>query len=174
MRIEEGSTAVNFTVEDIFGNKISMSDYKDKKLLLSFFRYASCPLCNLRIAQLIQNYDSLTSKGLHIIAFFQSPKESILEYVGKQDSPFPIIPDPGRQVYKLYGVESSKLGYIRGGVSYTMLTALKAGFKPGRKEGIKELLPADFLIENLTIKRAFYAKQIAEHIPLEQIWPFLE
>jgi len=174
MRVEEGSKAPIFEVKDLFENKILLENYTNKRLLLSFYRYASCPLCNLRIAQLIQHYDELSSKGLSIIAFFQSPKESIQEYVGKQDVPFAIIPDPERRIYRLYGIESSWFGYIRGGLSFSMIKALMSGFMFGKMEGRKNLLPADFLIEDLVVKRAYYGKKISDHIPLEEILTLID
>jgi len=36
------------------------------------------------------------------------------------------------------------------------------------------LVPADFLIENLVIKRAYYGNNIADHLPLNEIYQFLE
>ena len=114
MRIQAGQPAKKFEVEDIFGNKISLNDFKDKKLLLAFFRYASCPLCNLRVHQLIKHYPTFENKGLHLLAFFQSPVESIRKYVGKQDAPFSIIADPNHDVYRQYGVEKSWTGFLKG------------------------------------------------------------
>ena len=169
MRIKEGQKAKDFAVTDIYGNEISLKDYKEKKLLLSFFRYASCPLCNLRINQLATNSPSWNSKGLEILAFFESPKESILKYVGKQKVPFPIIADPDRIVYKLYGVEKSLFGYVLGGISLKMLKALLMGYKIEGVEGQKTLLPADFLIDNLTVKRAYYSKRISDHLPIKEL-----
>lgn len=174
MRLKIGDVAKDFQVKDIFGTEIKLSKFTDKKILLSFYRYASCPLCNLRINQLIHHYNNFKSKNLIILAFFESPKESILEHVGKQEAPFPIIPDPEREVYMLYGIESSRLGYLRGGVSKTMFKALKAGFRIGPKEGDKYLLPADFLIENMAIKEVFYGKTISEHISMESIYRFID
>ena len=151
-----------------------------KKLGYTFFKpanlffCASCPLCNLRISQMIQQSDKLKEKGLHIIAFFQSPKASMLEYVGKQDPPFPLIPEPKRVVYKKYGVEKSWFKYILGGMSVKMLKALKKGYKVENMEGQKNLVPADFLLSNLVIKRAYYGKSIADHLPLEEIFNFLK
>ena len=169
MRIKEGQKAKDFTVTDIYDNEISLKDFKEKKLLLSFFRYASCPLCNLRVNQLATNFPSLESNGLEILAFFESPKESILKYVGKQNTPFPIIADSERIVYKLYGVEKSLFGYMLGGISIKMLKALSKGYKIGAAEGQKTLLPADFLIDNLTVKRAYYSKRISDHLPIEEL-----
>ncbi len=172
MKLKAGDQAKDFSLEDITGKTISLEDYKEKKILLSFFRYASCPLCNLRIQELIQIYEKLKNKGIHIIAFFQSPKESMMKYVGKQNAAFPIIADPERIIYKKYGIEKSWVGYIKGGISATMFKALKNGFKIGKMEGWKNLLPADFLIENLIIKKAYYSKTIADHIPIEEVKNF--
>lgn len=169
MRIKEGQKAKDFTVTDIYGNTISLKDFKEKKVLLSFFRYASCPLCNLRVNQLATNFPSLDSKGLEILAFFESPKESMLKYVGKQNPPFPIIPDPERIVYKLYGVEKSLFGYLLGGISLKMLKALRKGYKIEGAEGQKTLLPADILIDDLIVKRAYYSKRISDHLPIEEL-----
>jgi peroxiredoxin len=174
MKMKEGSKAHNFSVIDLSNKKISLEDYRNEKILLSFYRYASCPLCNLRISQIIGKYDELNKKGLKIIAFFQSSRDSMIQYVGKQDVPFPLIPDPKREVYKLYGIEKSWIKYILGGMTGKMRKARKLGYKIGKMEGQLNLVPADFLIENLTIKRAYYGKNIGDHIPFEEIFSFLD
>lgn len=169
MRIKEGQRAKDFSITDVYGNDISLQTYTNNKLLLSFFRYASCPLCNLRIQQLTEVYPKLKSKGLRILAFFESPKDSILKYVGRQDPPFPIVADPERNIYKLYGVEKSLLGYVLGGISFKMFKALRSGYKITDAEGEKTLLPADFLIDNLIVKRAYYSRRISDHLPIKEI-----
>ncbi|NHJ05363.1 MAG: AhpC/TSA family protein [Candidatus Heimdallarchaeota archaeon] len=174
VKIREGRKAQSFTVIDLKGNSISLDDYRNKKVLLSFYRYASCPLCNLRISQIIQQYNLLKEKGLHIIAFFQSPRESMEQYVGKQNPPFPLIPDPERKIYKLYDVERSWVKYLKGGISRKMAIAMKSGFKLGKIEGQKNLVPADFLLDNLVVKKVYYGTSIADHIPFEEIFLFLE
>ena len=175
MRLKKGEFAKDFNVIDIFGNKISLRDYSGKKLMLSFYRYASCPLCNLRVHQLIQYYPKFHEKGLEMLAFFQSPRESILKYVGKQDTPFPIIADPNREVYDLYRVESSLKGYLKGLKKTSAFSeARKLGFKGGKAEGKKTLIPADFLIgPDLRIEVAYYGKDIGDHLPIEEIERFL-
>ncbi|KAA3647018.1 MAG: AhpC/TSA family protein [Chloroflexi bacterium] len=177
MRLSIGDFAPAFEVEDIFGKPIRLQDYRGKKLLLSFYRYASCPLCNLRVQELIQRYSLYEEKGLYVLAFFQSPVESIRRYVGKQDAPFPIIADPQRDIYKRYGVESSVLGTVVAGFEWNprMRAAHKAGYNYGKMEGNILLVPADFLIgEGLTIETAFYGKDIGDHMPFETIEAYLE
>ena len=171
MIIEKGQQAIDFQVEDISGNTIILSELQEKIILLSFFRYASCPFCNLRIQELIKHYSLFQEKELRILAFFQSPKESILEYVtSKQEVPFDIIADPTRKIYDLYGVYSSRWGYIKGLLHVrTFNKARRKGFRLGRMEGKTALIPADFLINNLKIIEAFYGKDISDHMPLEMI-----
>jgi hypothetical protein len=93
----------------------------------------------------------------------------MLKYVGTQQPPFPLVPDPKRKIYKLYRVEKSWFKYVRGGINIKMFKALRAGFKIKDMEGQKNLVPADFLIDNLIIKKAYYGKSIADHIPIKEI-----
>ncbi len=171
MRLIEGQKAKDLNTTDIFDNEITLENFKGKKILLSFYRYASCPLCNLRVSELIEQDNYFKEKGLEILAIFQSPKESILEYVGKQNVPFPIIADPEQRLYKLYGVEVSCLGLIRALFKPGKFKeALNKGFHTGTMEGPKSRIPADFIIdENKIILKAYYGKDIGDHMPIEMI-----
>ena len=176
VKIETGWPAPDFTTVDLSGQSHSLADFQGRKLMLSFYRYASCPLCNLRLRQLIQKYEELQARGLHLLAFFQSPAESIQLYAGRQEAPFPVIPDPDRVVYRAYGVESSLSGFIKGGVHLrTLVRATRAGFRPGRMEGSLTLVPADFLIgPDQRVVRSYYGRDIADHIPLREIESWLD
>jgi len=171
MRIQSGEPAREFQVEDLFGKQISLKDFRGKKLLLSFYRYASCPLCNLRVHRLIEQYPRFHEKGLEMLAFFQSPAETIYRYVGKQEAPFSIVPDPGHKVYRLYGVEGSVAGFVKASLRVgDMVSAARKGFLPGVMDGTVTLVPADFLIgPDLTVERAYYGKDIGDHLPIAEI-----
>jgi hypothetical protein len=54
-----------------------------------------------------------------------------------------------------------------------MIKALWSGFMIGKMEGKKTLLPADFLIDDLIVKRAYYGKKISDHIPMDEIIDFI-
>jgi len=41
MALEPGQTAPLFQVKDMAGKDLALADYKGKRILLSFFRYAS-------------------------------------------------------------------------------------------------------------------------------------
>ena len=176
MRIQPGQPAKDFTIEDIAGHTIALTDYRDQRLMLSFYRYASCPLCNLRVQHLIQQYPSYREKGLQMIAVFQSPQASIRKYVGKQNIPFPVIADPARILYRQYGVESSWYGFIKGSFRLSaLISATAKGYLPGKMEGKKAMIPADFLIgPDLTVQMAYYGKDIGDHLPIQRIDEWLD
>jgi hypothetical protein len=79
-------------------------------------------------------------------------------------------------VYDLYGVESSWKGFVIGARdSVKFKEAKKLGFTRGKMEGKRALIPADFLIgPDLIIRRAYYGKDIGDHIPIKEIKLFLQ
>ena len=52
MRLRPGRMAPPFNAVDLYGRRVSLLEYANVRVLLSFFRAAVCPLCNLRLAQL--------------------------------------------------------------------------------------------------------------------------
>lgn len=55
-RLVSAMVAPEFAVADVFGVPVRLADYRGQRLLLSFYRYASCPLCNLRVHELLQHH----------------------------------------------------------------------------------------------------------------------
>lgn len=173
-RLCEGEQAPLFTTTDWKGRDIDFTHTGGQATLLCFFRYASCPLCNLRIRDLIRQNDQLKERRVRVLAVFQSPSEKLARYVGRQQPPFPLIPDPYLVFYRLYGVETSWLGFFRAwtfGIADVGRAVLGNRFLPGTVENEINRIPADFLISpdgHLAI--AYYGKDIGDHVPLEQVF----
>ncbi len=175
MKIKPGSTAPSFTTLDLHGREVDLESYRGRKVMLSFYRYAACPFCNLRISQLIKRHGEWKTKGLEMVAVFQSPIEKMMQYAGKQDSPFPIVADPKRTLYELYGLECSWWGLITGMMRFSeLLKTAKLGFLKLDIDGKMAMLPADFLInENMEVVHAYYGKDIGDHLPVDYIEDWL-
>lgn len=171
MKLYEGETAAGIIAKDIWGNVIDLKSYRGRKVLLSFYRGASCPFCNLRVREVIQHVDKFREKGLEVIAFFTSEKEEILEYAEKQNSPFPIIADPGRKFYALYGLEKSLAGKLKAMLRIkTLLKIFTSGLFTFKAMTDDNTLPGDFLInENGFIEQAYYGKDFGDHLSLDEI-----
>ena len=172
MRLKDNQMAPLFSQKAFSGEVYDLSVKREKPLLLAFFRYASCPLCNFRVHELIQNHQRL-NKHLEIVAIFQSPKNKVEQYVCKQDIPFTLIPDPDKNLYKQYAVESSWFGFGKAWtvkISQVFNAVIKHRFIPGTMEGEIHRIPADFIIDtDGKILKAFYGQHIGDHLPLNEI-----
>lgn len=175
MALIRGQKAPHFEMADIFGKKINLKEYAGHKVMVSFYRFSSCPFCNLRIQRILEQYEHFDKNGLKLISFWQSSKASILEHVGQQKAPFPMIPDPDKKMYRLYHVEKSWLGALKVmGEPGLVRKVLTGGFKMGKVDGDANQLPADFLLNpDLTIQQAYYGEHIGDHIGFEEIEKFL-
>lgn len=177
MKIQEGQFARDFTATDINGNAVKLSDFRGKKIILSFYRNVSCPFCNRRVHQLMGLNYKLKQSGTQILFLFESSNEKISSSVFHQGvSPWPVIGDPEKKVYTLYGVEKSSLKMMRTMVSSNMIQAKKDVESlnlPEDKDASKNLIPADiFIDENFKVVKAKYGKHIDDHVAMEDLKAF--
>ena len=172
-KLMPGSAAPVFTVLDMGGSQIDLRNYLGRHVLLSFYRYASCPLCNLRVHDLARKQLDWHARGLDMLAVFQSPADKMMRYVGNQHAPFPLIPDPDEQLYLLYGVGHSWGGFLKAWATRLPeigRSVVGKGFLPGSVENGIHRIPADFIIDPLgRIGVAYYGRDIGDHLPVERI-----
>ncbi|PCI02231.1 MAG: hypothetical protein COB81_05585 [Flavobacteriaceae bacterium] len=175
MILKQGQKAPNFEMSDIFGTKINLHKLSNQKVLLTFFRYAECALCNLRISEIKRESERLKELDIKLIAVFQSSKESLVKAIYDRHSfDFTIISDPELKLYSLYGVNSSWIKLIKTtswkGIK-SMIKASAKGFKLGGKvEGKFNQIPADFLLNSSNyIEIAHYGDNLIDHISMQKI-----
>jgi thioredoxin-dependent peroxiredoxin len=177
MKLTNHLQAPDFTVNDIYGKTIKLLDLKGKKIHIGFFRNVNCPFCNLRVHQLSKLSAQLKSNGVEMIYFFESKPEVIRRSSFHEGiSPIPLIGDPERKIYTLYGVENSVRKMISTVFTKGALNDFKAGKAlnlPHDKEATQSLMPADFLIdENFKIHKVHYGNNLNDHLAIEQIKAF--
>lgn len=174
--LNKGEHAPDFLMRDMTGRNIRLSDFTGKKVLLSFFRYATCPFCTVRFVRLAQEAERYARSGLIILAIFESSEQYINNYIGRRGLPFPVIPDPDGSLYALYGVKKSIPGLMLG--MFRIPTLLRAMFDPdyrmANSGGSMTRIPADFLIgRDMTIAKSYYGSDIGDHIPFRDIDSFV-
>jgi len=171
MQLKTQTQAPLFSKKDFLGNAINLTDYKGKKVLLTFFRVATCPFCNMRVQELIKNYHELAKLNVEVVAFFASTKEEIEQYAGKQKPPFAMIPDAPMEIYKQYNIESSAAGMLKVMLKpLKMMQMMTSGFFNMKSMKAQPIIPADFLIdENQTIIETYYGNDFSDHIPLKNV-----
>ncbi|MEN8168816.1 MAG: peroxiredoxin family protein [Pseudomonadota bacterium] len=169
--------APDFAMIDLNGDTIRLADYKGEKVLLSFFRYATCPFCTVRFVRLTQEVERYAEQGIQVIAVFESSSDYIQEYLGRRGLPFPVIPDPQGELYARYGIKKSLPGLMLG--MFRMPTMLRALFDPDYRMAKPDAditrIPADFLIgTDQIIADSYYGSDIGDHIPFKRIDSFAE
>lgn len=177
MKLNDNAPAIDFTVTDIYGKEIKLSDFKGKKIHLGFFRNVNCPFCNLRVHQLSKFTTDFEKKGLKMIYFFESKPQVLLRSTFHQGvSPIPLVGDPDRKIYTVYGVEPSMMKMMSTFFASGTMRDMKAGKAlnlPEDKDATQSLIPADFLIdEQFKIRKAYYGSNLNDHIAIDEIKAF--
>lgn len=181
MKLKQGETATDFAIKDIYGKNVKLSDFKGKKILLSFFRNVNCPFCNLRVHDLTKRKQEFDKQNVQMIFLFESSSKLLLISTFHQGvSPIPLIGDPEKLIYKQYQVEASLFGMLKTFIAPNTFKLIEESKKLNLpkeedKAATKSLMPADFLIdENFVIQQAYYGQNMADHIPLEAILGFVK
>jgi peroxiredoxin Q/BCP len=106
--LKEGDKAPLFTGKDQDGNKISLADFKGKKLVLYFYSEAGTPTCTIESCNLRDNYRLLKKKGFGVVGV--SPDEIKVQkrFEIKYKLPFPLIADTSHEILMKYGVWDQK------------------------------------------------------------------
>ena len=171
MRLTSNTPAPAFTGEVIGGGSLSLSDLRGRPVLLKFYRFAECPVCNLHVRTLVRRHDEVAAAGLTTVVLFHSPLSRVERKQGF-DLPFPVIADPEKQIFGAYGVEESLGGMLDGQVARDYARAMGAGFfsKPlGHHGGIKGH-PADFVIDRQgVLKHAHYGESYADSLGVDEV-----
>ena len=175
--LQQGELAPDFVMPTMNGEDVRLTDYQGKKVLLTFFRYATCPFCTIRFAQLSQKVQHYSELGVEVIGVFESSHDTIQKYLSRRGLPFTVIHDHQGELYARYGVKKSIPGLLFG--MFRMPTLLKALFDPqyqmAKPDGSISRIPADFLIdENQFIEAAYFGSDIGDHIPFKKIDAFAE
>jgi len=172
MKIPSGSTAPDFTFKTAWDDSMSLYELLKKRgVILFFLRYKGCPLCQMKIAELKNEWKKATDKGYTGLVILQSSAEAIQADCAKDDFPFTVVCDPQGKIFELYGVtEATVFGYIALPVILRALKAAIKGYRHGKKEGREMQLPAVFLVDkNKTVRYSYYGTNISDVPPLDQV-----
>lgn len=132
--------------QDAYGHEVAIPSATGLTHL-QFRRYSGCAVCNLHLRSFIDHQQALCNAGIQEIVIFNSSRDHILADI--PDSPFPIIADPHKYLYREFGVETSPLAVFNPKVWLpAMKGALRFGVQLPRDKETMNGLPADFLVDS--------------------------
>tara|TARA_Y100000746_G_C15162529_1_gene309778 strand:- start:153 stop:425 length:273 start_codon:yes stop_codon:yes gene_type:complete len=78
MKLQKGQTIPKLSLPNTKGELFEINNIKGKKSLITFYRFAQCPLCNLRINEFVKRFEEFKDT-LNGVAIFNSPLDHLIK-----------------------------------------------------------------------------------------------
>ena len=113
--LKPGDNAVEFSLKNVDGTSVSLSDYADQKGVILVFTSNPCPFSKAYEQRIITLHLSYADQGFPVVAINPndveiSPDDTMDKMKARaeeQDYPFPYLKDESQEVYKAYGASKT-------------------------------------------------------------------
>jgi len=113
--LKPGDNAVEFSLKNVDGTSVSLSDYADQKGMILVFTCNPCPFSKAYEQRIISLHLSYADQGFPVVAINPndveiSPDDTMDKMKARaeeQDYPFPYLKDESQEVYKAYGASKT-------------------------------------------------------------------
>jgi peroxiredoxin len=103
--LSTGDRAPQFELADATGQKVSLGENLSAgPVVLTFYRGAWCPYCNLTLRALQEAHAEITARGARLIAVTPQIPDDSLSQAEKLQLDFDVLSDPGCETAALYGL----------------------------------------------------------------------
>ncbi len=106
LKIGDKAPAINSIDQN--GEKITLEQFKGKKIVLYFYPKDMIPGCTMQSCNLRDNYQILLDNGYVVLGCSADSPERHQKFIAKHDLPFPLISDESKEVLNAYGVWGPK------------------------------------------------------------------
>lgn len=112
MSLKIGNKAPDFESINQNGDKVKLSDFIGKKVVLYFYPRDNTPGCTAQACNLKDNYNTLQQNGYTILGISKDSPKSHQKFINKYDLPFDLIADEDQNIHMKYGtwIEKSMYG----------------------------------------------------------------
>lgn len=148
-----GTRAPHFSLPSATGQTVTLDELlTEGPVVLTFYRGAWCPYCNIALRALQQQHDAITARGARLVAISPQIPDESLTLAEKHQLAFDVLSDLGSDTAKQYGLafdlpEDLAAVYDRFGFDLQRVNAGHARTLP---------LPATYVIDrDGTIRWAF-------------------
>ncbi len=110
-KLKEGDLAPAFEAVDQNGEKITLEEYRGKKVVLYFYPKDNTPGCTAEACDLRDHHTDFQRQGYEIIGVSADTEKSHQNFISKFDLPFRLISDPEKKVLQAYDAWGEKKMY---------------------------------------------------------------
>ena len=109
--VKPGDNAIKFSLKNVDGTIVNLSDYNDQKGVILVFTCNPCPFAKAYEQRIIQLHKTYVSQGFPVVAINPnddqvSPEDSFDKMKAKASDmgyPFPYLKDVTQEIYQAYG-----------------------------------------------------------------------
>jgi len=134
-----GKLAPEFSLNDLSGNKVNLSDYKGKVILINFWA-TFCVPCKAEMPSLNNLFLAFKNNGLIVLAISTDDSEKpVQSFIKEKAIAFPVLMDKDQEVYfDLYGVLGLPTSFLidRDGIIREKIRGERVWDAPDMKEKI--------------------------------------
>lgn len=110
--VKIGSLAPDFTSEDVYGNKISLSDFQDKKPVLLVFWATWCSYCRKELPDL-KIFTAKYKNDIQVITVDSGESKQVIEdYIKEKNVNFLMLLDEKREIWNQYLVRGTPSHFL--------------------------------------------------------------
>lgn len=106
-----GQKAPDFTLNDQFGNQVSLSDFLGKKVVVYFYPKDNTPGCTRQACAFAGAYEAFGQKDVVVIGISKDSVASHVKFAEKYNLPFILLSDPDRVAIESFGAWAEKKLY---------------------------------------------------------------
>ncbi|GAA5191732.1 thioredoxin-dependent thiol peroxidase [Arthrobacter sp. KN11-1C] len=104
-----GTQAPDFALLNSEGQKVSLSDYRGRNVIVYFYPEAATPGCTTEACDFRDSLSSLQSSGYEVLGISPDAPEKIAHFAGDYSLTFPLLSDEDHAVALAYGAWGEKL-----------------------------------------------------------------
>lgn len=109
--VKPGDNAIKFSLKNVDGTIVNLSDYNDQKGVILIFTCNPCPFAKAYEKRIIQLHETYDSQGFPVVAINPnddqiSPEDSfdnMRTRAREKGYPFPYLKDATQEIYQAYG-----------------------------------------------------------------------
>jgi len=117
MVIEKGQKAPDFTLFNSEKNKVSLSDFKGKNLVILFFPQAFTGVCTTELCSVRDNMNIYTGLNAQVVGVSVDSIFTLAKFKEEQQYNFPLLSDFNKTVSQAYGAFYDEFVFEMKGVS---------------------------------------------------------
>ena len=113
--LQVGDAAPDFVLPDALGNAVTLADLRAQgPVVLSFYRGAWCPYCNLELQLLQQALPDIQALDATLVAISPQTPDNSLSLAEKHGLAFSVLSDAGNAVARRFGLVFTVPAALRG------------------------------------------------------------